>query len=86
MIERRASMSKSKDLQGEGNYDAAKEFDQAEEKFVKSGKVEQAARDAEPKDIQEQKEIERAEEEGKKRAKDEDPQLKRRPANKTRGS
>jgi hypothetical protein len=79
-------MSKSKDLQGEGNYDAAKEFDQAEEKFVKSGKVEQAARDAEPKDIQEQKEIERAEEEGKKRAKDEDPQLKRRPANKTRGS
>jgi hypothetical protein len=79
-------MSKSKDLQGEGNYDAAKEFDQAEEKFVKSGKVEQAARDAEPKDIQEQKEIERAEEEGKKRAKDEDPQLERRPANKTRGS
>ena len=69
--------SKSKDLQGEGNYDAAKEFDQAEEKFVKSGKVEQAARDAEPKNIQEQKELERAEEEGMKRAKDEDPQLKR---------
>lgn len=69
-------MSKSKDLQGEGNYDAAKEFDEAEEKFVKSGKVEQAARDAEPKNIEEQKEIERAEEEARKRAKDEDPQIK----------
>ena len=70
-------MSKSKDLQGEGNYDAAKEFDEAEQKFVKSGKVEQAARDAEPKNIEEQKEIERAEEEARKRAKDEDPALKR---------
>ncbi len=70
-------MTKSKEIQGEGNYDAAKEFDQAEEKFVKSGKVEQAARDAEPKNIQERKEIERAEEEAKKRAKDEDPQVSR---------
>lgn len=77
-------MSKSKDLQGEGNYDAAKEFDEAEEKFVKSGKVEQAARDAEPKNIEEQKEIERAEEEARKRAKDEDPQVGRSPNRKSR--
>jgi hypothetical protein len=70
-------VSKRKDLQGEGNYDAAKEFDQAEEKFAKSGKVEQAARDAEPKNIQERKELERAEEEAKRRAKDEDPQVRR---------
>jgi hypothetical protein len=70
-------MSKSKDLQGEGNYDAAKEFDQAEEKFVKSGKVEQAARDAEPKSPEEKQEIERAEEQARQHAKDEDPQLKR---------
>lgn len=70
-------MSKSKDLQGEGNYDAAKEFDQAQKKFVDQGKVEQAARDAEPKNIQEQKEIERAEEEAKRHAKGEDPALKR---------
>ncbi len=70
-------MTKSKDLQGEGNYDAAKEFDEAQQKFVKSGKVDQAARDAEPKNIEEQKDIERAEEEAKGHAKDEDPQLKR---------
>ncbi|HEY6863809.1 MAG TPA: hypothetical protein VI319_07885, partial [Burkholderiales bacterium] len=69
-------MAKSKDLQGEGNYDAAREFDQAEEKFVKSGKVEQAARDAEPKNEKEKEEIERAEEEARKRAKGEDPQVK----------
>jgi hypothetical protein len=70
-------MSKSKDLQGEGNYDAAREFDQAEEKFVKSGKVEQAARDAEPKSEKEKEEIERAETEAKQHAKGEDPQLKK---------
>jgi len=70
-------MSKSKDLQGEGNYDAAKEFDDAEKKFVDSGKVDQAARDAEPKDEKEKEELERAEEEAKQHAKGEDPQLKR---------
>jgi hypothetical protein len=63
-------MTKSKDLQGEGNYDAAKEFDQAEEKFVKSGKVDQAARDAEPKNEKEKEEMERAEEIGRQHAKD----------------
>jgi hypothetical protein len=66
-------MSKSKDLQGEGNYDAAKEFDDAEKKFVDSGKVDQAARDAEPKDEQEKEALERAEEEAKGHAKGEAP-------------
>jgi hypothetical protein len=79
-------VSKSRDLQGEGNYDAAKEFDEAEKKFVDSGKVDQAARDAEPKDEKEKEEMERAEEEGKRRAKGEDPALKRPPEGKTGGS
>jgi hypothetical protein len=70
-------MTKRKDLQGEGNYDAAKAFDQAEEKFVKSGKVERAARDAEPKTPEEKEEMERAEQAGKRKAKEEDPALKR---------
>jgi hypothetical protein len=70
-------MTKSKDLQGEGNYDAAKEFDEAEEKFVKSGKLDQAARDAEPKSPEEKEAMERAEEEARSHAKDEDPALKR---------
>jgi hypothetical protein len=70
-------MSKSKDLQGEGNYDAAKAFDDAQKKFVDQGKAEQAARDAAPKNDKEQEELERAEREGRQHAKDEDPQLKR---------
>ena len=34
-------------LQGEGNYDAARQYDAEQEAFAKSGKVEQAAKDAE---------------------------------------
>jgi hypothetical protein len=36
----------SKDLQGEGNYDAARKFDAEERAFVESGKVDAAARAA----------------------------------------
>ena len=40
----------SKDgVQGEGNYEAAREFNEAERKFVASGKVAAAARAAAPK-------------------------------------
>ena len=35
-------------VQGEGDYDAARNYDEATRDFVKSGKVEQAARDAAP--------------------------------------
>jgi hypothetical protein len=35
------------DIQGEGNYTAARNFDQAERDFVKSGKVKDGARAAE---------------------------------------
>ena len=62
-------MNKGKDMQGEGNYDAAKEFNEAEKKFVESGKVEQAARDAEPKSDAEAKELAEAEEAGRSHAK-----------------
>jgi len=34
-------------IQGEGNYDAARKFDAEERSFVKSGQVEQKAREAE---------------------------------------
>ncbi len=34
------------DIQGEGDYKAARRFDKAEEDFVKSGKVEEDARKA----------------------------------------
>ena len=40
-------MAQDKDIQGEGNYDAARRFREAEEKFVKSGEVDKKAREAE---------------------------------------
>ena len=36
-------------VQGEGDYESAKRFDDDEAAFVKSGRVDQAARDAVPK-------------------------------------
>jgi hypothetical protein len=40
-------MTDNDKIQGEGDYDAARKFDAEERAFVKSGKVEQAAREAE---------------------------------------
>jgi hypothetical protein len=53
-----------KDLQGEGNYDAARRYDEEQEKFAKSGKVEQKAKEAEEAlDGPEGEELERARQE-----------------------
>jgi hypothetical protein len=40
-------MTDNKNIQGEGNYDAAREFDADERAFVKTGQVEKKAREAE---------------------------------------
>ena len=71
------AMSKSKDLQGEGNYDAAKEFDDAEKKFVESGKVEEKAREAENALDREKPVLQRAEAVGKSHKAAEDPEITR---------
>ena len=55
-------------VQGEGNYEAAREFNEAERKFVESGKVTAAARAAAPKSEAERQEMITAEEMGKRRA------------------
>jgi hypothetical protein len=52
-------------VQGEGNYDAAKKFNNAEQAFVKSGKVEQAAANTAPKSQKEALELVEAEKVGK---------------------
>ena len=65
------------DLQGEGNYDAARRHRESVEEFVESGQVEAAARDAAPRDDAEAREMQAAEEAGKSHAKGEDPALKR---------
>jgi len=59
-------------VHGEGNYKAAREFDKAESDFVAAGKVEAAARDAAPKSDSEARELEAAEREGRRRAREED--------------
>ena len=67
----------SKDKEhGEGNYKATKEYDDATKKFVDSGKVDEAAQKAKPKNQQEARELEKAEQEGKSHAKDKGKQQK----------
>ncbi len=66
-------------VQAEGNYDAARQFDDAERTFVESGKLEEGIRNARPKSEAERRELEAAEEQAKSRAKEEDPALLRKP-------
>jgi hypothetical protein len=68
---------KSPDIQGEGNYDATRRYDKATTDFVQSGKVDQAARDARPKNEAEAEAMKKAEQEGKSHAKGEDPALRK---------
>ena len=63
--------------QGEGNREAARQYNEATRKFVESGKVEDKAREAKEVDATEQAELEKAEEAGKKHAKEEDPEVHR---------
>jgi hypothetical protein len=64
-------------LQGEGNYEAAREYNEATRDFVQSGRAEKAARDAEPRDAAEATSLEQAEQAGKERSKGEDPAVTR---------
>lgn len=63
------SQSKNDELQGEGNYTAAKEYDEATQAFIKSGKVKDAAANAAPKNDAEAREMQEAEEKGRAHAK-----------------
>ncbi len=65
-------MSTKDQVQGEGDYESARKFDQAERDFVKSGKVEKAAHDAEPKSQDEARDMLEAERIGRSRSKGED--------------
>ncbi len=56
-------------VQGEGDYEAARRYDKDVEAFAKSGKVDEAARDAAPKSAAEAEALKKAEEEGKSHAK-----------------
>lgn len=60
-------------VQGEGDYEAARRFNEAEAEFVKAGRVPDAADKAAPRSLEEKEEMERAEQRGRQRAKEEDP-------------
>ena len=60
-------------VQGEGNYEATRRFDKAERDFVESGKVDDAARKAQPENAEQAREMEQAEQTGKSHSKGEAP-------------
>ena len=63
-------------VEGEGSYSAAKDYDERQKKFMKSGKMDDAPRQAAPKSADEERAMQKAERAGKQRAKGEDPALK----------
>jgi hypothetical protein len=69
-------MERKDKVEGEGSYSGTKDYNQRTKKFVDSGKVDDAARKAEPKSEEERHAMQKAERLGKERAKDEDPALK----------
>lgn len=68
-----ADKAKSGQVQGEGDYVAGRRYDKAQRDFVKSGKVDEAAREAQPDDAAQAAEMEHAERIGKSRSKGEAP-------------
>ena len=78
-------MDKDKELagqrnEGEGNKTAAREYNEAQQRFVRSGKVDEKAHEAERdmRDHDIRRELEQAEAVGKRHIAAEDPQVKRR--------
>lgn len=66
-----------KNVHGEGNYAASKQYNDATRKFAQSGRVEEAARAAEPRSDADALQMQAAEAEGKRHSKGEDPALNR---------
>jgi hypothetical protein len=59
--------------QGEGDRESARRFNESEQKFVRDGRVGEAAERAAPRSGSEEQQMQQAEEEGRSRAADEDP-------------
>ena len=62
-------------VEGEGSYSGTKDYNERTKRFIESGKVDQAARNAEPKSEEEREAMQEAERIGKSRSKGEDPEL-----------
>ena len=70
-------------IQGEGDYEATRRYRKRTDEFLKNNDVDKAATRAAPESQREAEEMKAAESAGKRRAKGEDPALRRRAA--TRG-
>jgi len=71
-------------VHGEGNYAASRQYNQGVKEHMQSHDVEREAHDAAPRSADEAREMESAEAQGKRRAKEEDPALKRHAADEQR--
>ena len=71
------SQQRQGNVYGEGNYAASKQYNDATREFIKSGRVEEAARNAAPQSDADALDMQAAEAEGKRHAKEEDPALER---------
>ena len=68
-------MERKDKIEGEGSYSGTKDYNERTRRFMKEGKVDEAARRAEPKSEAERQAMQKAERVGKQRAKGEDPAL-----------
>lgn len=66
--ERKPDEARKPDVQGEGDYRSAREFNEKERAFVRSHDTEQLAEDASPADPKQAADMQRAEQAGKARA------------------
>jgi hypothetical protein len=62
-------------VHGEGNYQATRDYNARTKAFIESGRVDDAARDAAPQSEAEARQMADAEAAGKRRAKEEDPEI-----------
>ena len=69
-------MTDKRNVHGEGNYEASRQYNEATKRFVESGRVEQAARDAAPRDADEAGALKQAERAALLRAKDHPPPVR----------
>lgn len=70
-------MGNDNKVQGEGDYEAARRYRKRTDEFVENNDIEKAALRAAPETAREAEDLEAAEEAGKRRAKGEDPALRR---------
>lgn len=63
-------------VEGEGSYTGTRDYNQRTKKFIESGKVDEAARQAAPQSEEEAHQMHKAERIGKQRARGEDPALR----------